>query len=258
MAKLIDLSVAIENNSLGDPPAQRPVVEYIDHDAGAESMVEFFEGATKKDLPDGKGWAVEYITLSTHSGTHMDSPYHYHPTMDGGKRAWGIDEIPLEWCFSDGVKFDFSDRPDGHLILSGDFKAALRDMNYALKPGDIVLVQSGAAPYWGTEAYIRKGCGMGREATLWLLDQGVHIVGTDAWSWDPPLLYEAANFSVSKDKSLIWEGHLAGIEKGYFQMEKLTNLDKLPNYGFKVFCHPIKLRGCSGGWVRPVAMIAED
>jgi hypothetical protein len=36
----------------------------------------------KEDLPDGEGWAVELVQLSTHNGTHLDAPYHFHSTMD--------------------------------------------------------------------------------------------------------------------------------------------------------------------------------
>lgn len=57
------------------------------------------------------------------------------------------------------------------------------------------------------------------------------------------------------NKAVIWEGHKAGIEIGYFQMEKLINLDQLPSRGFMVACFPIKIRGASAAWVRPVAFM---
>ncbi|MCK4239747.1 MAG: cyclase family protein, partial [Candidatus Lokiarchaeota archaeon] len=59
------------------------------------------------------------------------------------------------------------------------------------------------------------------------------------------------------DPSIIWEGHFAGIELGYFQMEKLTNLDKVPPVGATIYCFPIKITGASGGWVRAVATIPK-
>ena len=55
---------------------------------------------------DGHGWAVEQIALSTHTGTHVDAPYHYHPTMNGGEPAWTVDEVPLDWFIGDGVVVD--------------------------------------------------------------------------------------------------------------------------------------------------------
>jgi kynurenine formamidase len=95
---------------------------------------------------------------------------------------------------------------------------------------------------------------MGRDATLWLLEQGVKIIGTDAWSWDRPLPYIADEFRTTGNSSVIWEGHFAGIEKEYCHMEKLTNLAKLPPHGFQVMCFPIKIRKASAGWVRAAAI----
>ena len=53
------------------------------------------------------------------------------------------------------------------------------------------------------------------------------------------------------------ERHFAGIELGYFQMEKLTNLDKVPHIGATIYCFPIKIARASAGWVRAVATIPE-
>jgi kynurenine formamidase len=154
-----------------------------------------------------------------------------------------------------GVKLDFSAKPDGYNITSEDIKKGLFGIGYSLQEGDIFLAQTGAAQYWGTPEYLVKGSGFGREATLWLVDQGVHVVGTDAWSWDRPLSFQAQDFERTQDPSVIWEGHFAGIEKGYFQIEKLTNLEKLPPRGFTFYCFPIKIKGASAGWIRAVAEI---
>lgn len=154
-----------------------------------------------------------------------------------------------------GVNLDFSGFPDGYNIMAEDVQSKLREIGCTLKPGDVFLAQSGAAPYWGTAEYLVKGCGFSREATIWILNQGVHVVGTDGWSWDRPLPFQAQEFARTKDASLIWEGHFAGIEKGYFQIEKLTNLEKLPATRFRFYCFPVKIKGASAGWIRAVAEI---
>lgn len=253
--KIIDLSVAIADHCPSDPLPMQAAITYMDHAAGAESMKSFFPGITTEDLPKGLGWAVELINFSTHTGTHMDAPWHYHPTMNLGEPARTIDHAPLEWCFSDGVMVDFTHLPATRKAEKGDFIAAFESMGYRLKPLDIVLVRSGAAPFYGTSRYLMEGCGISREATLWLLEQGVKVVGTDAWSWDRPLSIIAKEFAETKDASLIWEGHYAGIEREYYQMEKLANLDQLPPFGFKVSCFPIKLRGAGASWTRTVAIL---
>ncbi len=255
--KIIDLSIALENGLPSDPPKQIPKIEYQDHKQSAEEMVGFFSGVTIADLPYGNGWANDFITLSTHSGTHLDAPWHFYPTMNGGERAWTIDEVPLEWCYGNGIVVDFRDKPDGYKVMSSDFESYFKNINYTLKEGDIVLVNTGADKYWGKKEYLIAGCGMSKEATFWLIDQGVHVVGTDGWSWDVPLPLIGKEFMKTRDVDIIWEGHRAGKDKAYCHIEKLTNLDKLPITGFKFFGFPVKVKGGSAGWIRAVAFVKE-
>lgn len=131
----------------------------------------------------------------------------------------------------------------------------LKTVHNQLKPLDIVLLHTDAQKNYGRTEYRITGCGVGREATLWLLRQGVKVVGTDAWSWDVPLPLVAKEFAKTKDPSVIWEGHLAGMEMEYYQMEKMTNLGLLPVTGFQVICFPIKIKGGSAGWVRSIAVL---
>jgi len=256
--RFIDLSISIEPGLPSDPPMMIPKIDYIDHTMGGEQMKEFYPGLSKEQLPGGLGWAVEFITLTTHSGTHLDAPYHYHPTMDGGERALTIDEIPLEWCFNNGVVLDFRHKGDGERITVEDVKKELQRIQYEIQPLDIVLVQTGADAAWGTEEYLVKGAGMDRDSTLFLTEKGVKVVGIDAWSWDRPLPFQAKEFKDTGDPKVIWEAHFAGIEIGYCHMEKLANLSAIgTSYGFTVCCFPIKIKGASAGWARPVAIIEE-
>ncbi|MEJ2586064.1 MAG: cyclase family protein [Deltaproteobacteria bacterium] len=255
---IIDLSIAIEPGLPSDPEMMIPQIDYVDHEAGAVQMEAFFPGLKKAQLPEGLGWAIEMVRLTTHSGTHLDAPHHYHPFMDKGRKALTIDEVPLEWCFSDGVRLDFSHKADGERITADDVERELDRIGYALKPLDIVLVRTGADAFWGRPEYLVKGAGMTRESTLYLCERGVKVVGIDAWSWDRPLPFLAKEFQETGDPGVIWEAHFAGIERGYCHMEKLANLDKIPvSWGFKVACFPIKIKAASAGWVRPVA-IMED
>jgi len=256
--RIIDLAVCLEPDLPSDPPMMIPRIDYFDHQAGAVQMQEFFPGLKPEDLPGGLGWAVESVSLGTHSGTHLDAPFHYHPTMDGGRPALTIDNVPLEWCLADGVLLDFSDRPAGYGLSAADVAAELERIGYKLKPMDIVLLRSGAAAAWGRPEYLVSGCGMSAEATNFILDHGVKVVGTDGWSWDRPLPFQAADFARAKDASLIWEAHFAGIQRGYCHMEKLANLAAIPRpFGFTVACFPIKIKNASAGWCRPVAIVED-
>lgn len=256
--RLIDLSLSIEPGLPSDPPMMIPKIDYVTHETGADQMLEFFPGITKEQLPGKLGWALEFLTLTTHSGTHLDAPFHYHPTMDNGKPALTIDEIPLEWCFNDGVVVDFRHKADGERITVADLKKEFERIQYNLKERDIVLVQTGADQAWGTPQYLVRGAGMDRESTLFLLENGVRVVGIDAWSWDRPLPFLAKEFKETGDAAVIWEAHFAGIEIGYCHMEKMANLSAIGKpHGFTVCCFPIKIKGASAGWCRPVAIVEE-
>lgn len=257
--KIIDLSIAVEDGLPSDPPPQVPHIEYLRHKDTAQMMVDYFGGKiSADDLPEGNGWSIENVRLTTHSGTHLDAPYHFYPTMNNGERAWTIDEVPLEWCIGNGVKLDFSDKPNGYKISAEDLEAYFARVGYQPKEGDIALLYTGASKLWGTAAYLLAGAGMSAGATHWLIDHGIRVMGTDGWSWDVPLALEAEEFSKNGDNSIIWEGHRVGREKAYCHMEKLTNLDQLPLTGYVINCLPVKVKGASAGWCRAVAIFTEE
>jgi kynurenine formamidase len=257
--RYVDLSLAIEHDLPSDPDMMKPRIETMSHEVGAKEMAEkFFPGLDTRQLPKGLGWAVEFVSLCTHSGTHLDAPHHYHPTMSKGQRSWTIDEIPLDWCHRDGVVLDFSHKPDGGRITADDVRKELDRIDYRIKPMDIVLIRTGADQAWGRPEYLVKGAGMTRESTLFILEKGVKVVGIDAWSWDRPLPFMAKEFQQNRDPSIIWEAHFAGIEMGYCHLEKLANLSAIGRpHGFQVCCFPVKIKGASAGWVRAVAILEE-
>jgi kynurenine formamidase len=259
--RFIDLSVALKAGIASDPPHMLPEIEYLDHHMTAPAMADYM-GVPVSALPEGEYAAMERVRISTHNGTHLDAPYHYFSRMNersvpGGEPAWRIDEVPLEWCFSRGVKLDFRSKPDGHVCTPDDVKRELDRIAYTLKPLDIVLVNTAAAARYGEADYIDTGCGMGKAATLWMLEQGVRVVGTDAWSWDAPFSHTRRKVAETGDAALIWEGHRAGREIGYSHLEKLANLDKLPPHGFMVACFPVKVHRGSAGWTRAVAILDD-
>ncbi|MDF3832342.1 cyclase family protein [Cupriavidus basilensis] len=257
--QLIDLSIFLENDVISDPPGYGPVIEYHAHKATASQVTPFFPGLAEADLPDSEGWAIEQVRLNTHNGTHLDAPYHFHSTMNEAlgerERAITIDEVPLDWCFQPGVKLDFRRFDDGYVVTAADVQAELARIGHQLSPLEIVVVNTRAGERYGHADYVSSGCGMGYEATMYLLERGVRLTGTDAWSWDAPFVHTARKYQETGDASLIWEGHKAGRHIGYCHLEKLHNLEALPPHGFYVSCFPHKIRGASAGWTRAVAII---
>ena len=255
--QIIDISMPLENDVISDPKPFTPKITYVDHEMSVGQMTAFFPGLEKGDLPDGEAWAIEKVELIIHNGTHLDAPYHFASTMNKGERAITIDEVPLDWCFRPGVKLDFRHFEDGYVVTARDVEAELERIGHALRPLDIVVVNTRAGSAYGADDYVDAGCGMGYEATMYLLEQGVRLTGTDAWSWNAPFAYTAERYSEDQDPSIIWEGHKAGRDIGYCHLEKLHNLEALSPHGYTIACFPVKIRGASAGWTRAVAILND-
>jgi kynurenine formamidase len=247
--RFVDLSVTLDSVNSERIPV---VIEYTSHLAGARQMEEIF-GVPANRLPEGLGWAGERVHLITHAGTHMDAPWHYGP-RSGKEAARCIDEVPLDWCYGQGIVLDMRHKVDGDEITIEDLRSALADISHILSPGEIVLLMTGADAYWGRPEYPERGSGLGRDATLWLVEQGIRIIGTDAWGLDRPFEAQMREYQRTGDAGAVWPAHFAGREREYCQLEKLTNLDMLPPTGFTVICFPIKIAKASAGWTRVVAM----
>ena len=136
----------------------------------------------------------------------------------------------------------------------GDVEAELKRIGHTLAAGDRRRQHQRRRAY-GRHDYVAAGCGMGYEATMYLLERGVRLTGIDGWSWDAPFVHTAKKYAETKDASLIWEGHKAGRHIGYCHIEKLHNLEQLPSTGFTVSCFPVKIERASAGWTRAVAIL---
>jgi kynurenine formamidase len=187
----------------------------------------------------------------------MDAPSHYGPTVDG-EPAMTIDEIPLEWTRGHAVVLDLRWKEPGSEITPFDLQDQLAEVNHELSPGELVFIQTGADDLWGTEEYLTQFPGMGADATKFLVDQGIQVIGTDAYGFDKPFAEMGARFMDSGDSAELWPAHFAGRDVAYCQIEKMANLDALPRRtDIPVIAQPIKIEAASGGWVRPLAFIDQ-
>ena len=89
MTVIIDLSTPLTPR---DKSRRPPIIQYIGHEASAKRSAPVY-GMDKEDFREERYAALEHITLTTHDTTHMDAPWHYHPTSEG-KLAKTIDQIP--------------------------------------------------------------------------------------------------------------------------------------------------------------------
>lgn len=248
---IVDLSAPIAPRA--DPlDFVRIEVEYSAHAQGAEVIEQLF-GVAAGLLRQGEGWAVETFThLPTHGTTHVDAPWHYNSTIDG-RPARTIDQMPLDWFYRPGVVLDFRHREDGEAIETRDMESALIAAGHTLAPRDIVLIRTGRDAYYDAADYPARGPGVSANATRWLYDRGIRVMGVDAWGWDRPLHLQAAEATDAGRTGIFWAAHQVDLE--YCQIERLTNLGALPPSGFTVACFPLKLVGGSAAPARVVAIL---
>jgi kynurenine formamidase len=85
-----------------------------------------------------------------------------------------------------GHQAGFRNKPDGYVCTVADVDAELARVGCKRQPLDIVRINTAAGTRYGYDDYVGRGCGTGREATLYLLERGVRVTGTDTWSRDAP------------------------------------------------------------------------
>jgi kynurenine formamidase len=250
---MVDLSAPIEPSPAELPDVLRTDVHLTDHAQGARD-IEALLGVPSRLLRNGEGWALEEFTrFGTHNSTHVDAPWHYN-SMIGGMPAQTIDELPLEWFHAPGVVVDFTDREDGEAIGAEAIEGELARIGHDLRERDIVLVRTGRDEFYAQPDYVARGPGVTAEATQWLFDRGVRVMGIDAWGWDAPLHLQAAEARERDAPGIFWAAHQCDLP--YCQIERLVNLGELPPTGFTVSCFPLRVVGGSAGPARVVGMVA--
>jgi kynurenine formamidase len=250
--KIVDLSKPIQYNK-DDPWFMKVKIKHKPH-AKAKWMIRLL-GLPFNLFPKGfKGWADDTIQkMGVHSTTHIDAPWHYSP-ITNGEKSKTIDEIPLEWCYGEGLNIDMKHKEDFDPITVSDIKEFLSEHNLEIKAGMIVVFNTGRDKFNGTKDFYKVGTGMSAEATKWLIELGIKVMGIDSWGWDLPLPYLIKKAKETQDSELFWQAHLVGVSHEYCHIEQLVNLEALPHTGFKIAVFPLKIVGASAAPARVVAI----
>ena len=194
---IIDLSLPIDDTLVETHDAK---IDRITHKEGVEhfnwvvmskqpgGQERFAKGervATADEIPDGEMLSLEVVHSSVHMGSHVDAPFHYGSQCEG-RPARQIMDVPLEWCYGPGVVLDFTHLKFPDAITKDHVVAALKKIDYQLKPMDIVLLYTGGDKLLGTDDYVNKYVGLVPDAVEYLLDCGVKMMGVDTIGLDRP------------------------------------------------------------------------
>jgi cyclase len=257
---LIDLSSPVDASFWEPDPVSHTIMSPAEgaRHMSAEMKEHFDIDFAVDVLPDGEFLNNDTLTLTAHTGTHIDAPAHYGSTAsygDGTPRT--IDQLPLDWFEGPGFVLDVSDLGVG-VADAACLAAEMNRIGYAPVPGDIALIRTGADQRVGTPDYFTRFVGLDASAVELLLDRGVRVIGTDAFSLDAPFTYILERFRATGDPGVLWPAHFLGRRREYCQIERLANLDALPRpYGFRFSCFPIKIANAGAGWARAVARVDD-
>jgi len=180
------------------------------------------------------GYNLELLFLSTHTGTHMDAPYHF---LEKGAK---IHEISLKKLVSEAVLIK-SKKKDGESITKTDIQ------KFEKKHGKItsfssVIFYTGWQRNLQKKYYFTKNPGLSVSAAKYLASKKINLVGIDSPSID---LGTDSKFSV----------HQIFAKKGILIVENLANLDKIKSSKFHLVVLPLKLKNATGSPVRAVAFV---
>jgi len=264
--KIIDLSLPIDEKAF---EVHKVDIERISHKAGVGKFNRVIMGKTilgkikyalglriikKEQLPDEEFLSLEIVHAPVHIGTHLDYSFHYGSKTEN-RSSKTADEIPLEYCYQNGVKLNLTHKKPDELINVYDIKSALEKIKYQLKPLDIVLLHTGADKFYGGPKYFSDYPGVDPSTIDFLLTSGIKIFGVDTMGIDRPYRFMLSDFLKTKDPKTFYPAHFYGRKKEFIHIERLTHLEKLPDFGFKIICFPIRIKNTGAAWARVVALL---
>lgn len=179
------------------------------------------------------GYNLELLFLSSHSGTHMDAPYHF---IKNGKK---IHEISANRFANDAILIKIPKKAN-QSISKNDITKFEKKHGKIPKNATIIFC-TGWQKNLQSKDYFKKNPGLAVSAAKYLASKKINLVGIDTPSID---LGTDAKFSVhqilSKNNILI--------------VENLTNLERISKNPFKLVVLPLKLKDATGSPVRAVAL----
>ena len=213
--KIIDLTLTISNKIPAFPGSPQP---------------NFIPWEKIKD----DGYNLELLFLSSHTGTHLDAPYHF---LEKGSK---IHEISLKKLVSEAVLIK-SRKKRNETITKTDIQ------KFEKKHGKIesfssVIFLTGWQKNLQKKYYFTKNPGLSASAANYLASKKVSLVGIDSPSID---LGTDSKFSV----------HQIFAKKGILIVENLANLEKIKSSKFHLVALPLKLKGATGSPVRAIAFV---
>jgi kynurenine formamidase len=190
-----------------------------------------------------RGYAVRGMVASEHVSTHVDAIWHFNPD----RPDLTIDKVGFDQLITPAAWIDVSDVAPRTYITVDRLRSALDEAGVELRPGMTLLYYTGVSELWQEPLrFTAEYPGLDREASIWLLDQGLVNVATDAPSTDHP-----------GDPG--YPNHTVHAERLVIHTEMVANMTRIPRHsGFWTAFFPLKLEGGTGSPARAIALWPAD
>ena len=188
------------------------------------------------DAPGGAGQIVRGVHMRLHAGSHVDAPEH---NVRGGTQ---IHQLPLELFIGDAIIADLRDKLPGKPITKTDLEKRLDNR---IRKGDRLLLRTDHNNGYdgGSETWMKASPYLTIDATMWCIEKGVVIVGSD---------YYHGNDEPNAPR--VFHNSRTLSEHGVITMPYLKNLDRIEKDRFTLIGLPLKGIGAEASPIRAVAV----
>lgn len=182
---------------------------------------------------ESDGWNATTLSLYSHSGTHMDAPFHFLPEGDT------IDRQDLNATVGPALVVNVAPaRP--RQLLGVDDLSAVADR---IRPGVRLLLRTDWHKQYGNPEYRDGLPRISRELAEWLVQNGVSLIGVE-----PPSVADVNNMQELTDV------HRTLLGGGVVIVEGLAHLDQISQPIVQFIALPLKVIGGDGTPVRAIAI----
>ena len=186
---------------------------------------------TWSTIEDG-GYNLELLFLSTHTGTHIDAPYHF------AKNGEKIHQIPLSRLTGEALLIKIK-KTKGQEITKKDL-LEFEQKNGKIKSNSSIFFFTNWQRNLNKKFYFTNNPGLSKLAADYLVSKKINLIGIDSPSID-----------VGTNKDFI--AHKIFAQNNILIVENLSNLEKIPSLKFDFIILPLKLKDATGSPVRAIA-----
>ena len=213
--KILDLTLTISDKLPTFPGSPKP---------------NFIQWENLKD----DGYNLELLFLSSHTGTHLDAPYHF---LENGLK---IHEINPKRLIREAILI-MSRKKANQAITKNDIQKF--EKKYGKIPNNSTVVfWTGWQKTLHNDSYFNENPGLSEAAAKYLVSKKTNLVGIDSPSID---FKGSQRFSV----------HRIFSKNNILIVENLSNLEKIQSSKFYFVVLPLKLKGATGSPVRAIAFV---